>query len=83
MTMKSNPNIEEKLTFSLKNDMRIMVNFIASNEKAENLQFDGLLLPNVCNVWEKKYRGVVSWKMTYGFKNDIRNLVNFHTLSWK
>ena len=50
MTMKSNPNIEEKLTFSLKNDMRNMVNFIASNEKAENLQFDGLLLPNVCNV---------------------------------
>ena len=50
MTMKRNPNIEEKLTFSLKNDMRNMVNFIASNEKAENLQFDGLLLPNVCNV---------------------------------
>ena len=44
--------------------------------KSENLHFDGLLLPKVCNVWAKKLRGVVSWKTTYCFKNDIRNLVN-------
>ena len=41
MTLKTDPNIEEKLTFCLKNDMR---NFNASSGKSENLLFDGLIL---------------------------------------
>ena len=60
MTLKSDPNFEEKQTFCLKNDMRSLVNFNASSEKSENLHFDGLLLLKVCcNVCAKKYRGVV------------------------
>ena len=44
ITLKSDPNFEEKLTFCLKNNMRNLVNFNASCRKSENLHFDGLLL---------------------------------------
>ena len=44
MTLEKGPNFEEKLTFSLTNDIRNLVNFNASSGKSENLQFDGLLL---------------------------------------
>ena len=44
MTLKKDPNFEEKLTFSLKNDMRNLVNYSPSSGKSENLHFDGLLL---------------------------------------
>ena len=50
MTLKSDPNFKEKLTFCLKNDMRDLVNFNASRGKSENLHFHGLLLPKVCNI---------------------------------
>ena len=71
MTMKSDGKFEEKLTFLLKDDVRNLVNFKVNSG---NLHFDDILLQKLCNVWAKKYRGVVLWKMTYGFKNDIRNL---------
>ena len=44
LTLKKDPNFEEKLTFCLKNDMRNLVNFKLSSGKSENLHFDGLLL---------------------------------------
>ena len=44
MTLKSDPNFEEKLTFCLKNDMSNLVNFNAISEKSENVHFDVLLL---------------------------------------
>ena len=44
MTLKRDPNIEEKLTFYLKNDFRSLVNYNPSSGKSENLNFDGLLL---------------------------------------
>ena len=44
MTLKSDPNFEEKLTFCLRNDKRNLVNFNASSRKSKNLHFDGLLL---------------------------------------
>ena len=50
MTLKKDPNFEEKLTFCLKNDMQNLVNFNPSSGKSENLHFDGLLLYKVCNV---------------------------------
>ena len=56
MTLKSDPNSEVKLTFCLKNDMRNLVNFNASNRKSENLQCE-----NIYVMFElKKYRGLVS-----------------------
>ena len=53
MTLKSDPNFEEKLTFCFKNDMRNLINFNSSSGKSENLQFDGIFLAKVCNVWAK------------------------------
>ena len=50
MTLKSDPNFEEKLTFCLKNDMRNLMNFNSSSGKSENLYFDGLFLSKVCNI---------------------------------
>ena len=44
MKLKSDSNFEEKLTFSLKNDMKNLVNFDASGGKSEKLHFDGLFL---------------------------------------
>ena len=44
MTLRSDPNFEEELTFCLKNEMRNLVNFNASSGKSENLHFYGLLL---------------------------------------
>ena len=50
MTLKSDPNLEEKLTFCLKNNLRNVVNFNASSGKSENLDFDGVYLYKACNV---------------------------------
>ena len=50
MTLKSDPNFEEKLTFCLKNDMRTLMNFNSSSGKSENLHFHGIFLSKVCNV---------------------------------
>ena len=50
MTLKSDLNFEEKLTFCLKNDMRNLMNFYSSSGKSENLHFDGIFLSEVCNV---------------------------------
>ena len=54
MTLKSDPNFEEKLTFCLKNDMRNLVNFNPSSRKSKNLHFDGLLLSIAYKVSAKK-----------------------------
>ena len=53
MTLKSDPNFEEKLTFCLKNYVTNLVNFNSSSGKPERLQFDGIFLSKVCNVWAK------------------------------
>ena len=47
MTLTSDPNFEEKLTFSMKNDMRNLMNFNWSSENSENLHFDGIFLSKV------------------------------------
>ena len=54
MTLKSDAKFEENLTLGSKNDMRNLVNFIASSGKPENLQFDVLLLSEVYYVLAKK-----------------------------
>ena len=44
MTLKKDPNLEEKLTFYFESEMRNLVNFNLSSEKSENLHSDGLFL---------------------------------------
>ena len=50
MKLKSDQDFDKNLTFSLKNDMKNLVNFKASSGKSENLHFEGLLFSKVCNV---------------------------------
>ena len=50
MTLKSDPNFEEKFTFCLKSDMRNLMNCNSSSGKSENLHFDGMFPSKVCNV---------------------------------
>ena len=50
MKLKSDQDFDKNLTFSLKNDMKNLVNFKASSGKSENMHFEGLLLTKVCNV---------------------------------
>ena len=54
MTLKSDPNFEEKLTFCLKIDIRNLVKFNASSGKSENLHFDVLLLTIASKVSAKE-----------------------------
>ena len=54
MTLKQYPNFDLKLTFYLKNDMNNLMKFNLSSGKSENVQFDGLRLQKVFNVWAKK-----------------------------
>ena len=44
ITLKIDPNFEEKLNFCMKNDMSNLANFNTSSRKPENLHFDELLL---------------------------------------
>ena len=50
MTLKSDSNFEEKLTFCLKNDMRNLMSFNSSSGKSENLHFEGIFLSKECNA---------------------------------
>ena len=54
MTLRSDAKFEEKVTCGSENDMRNLVNFIASSGTSENLHFDVLLLSKVYYVWAKK-----------------------------
>ena len=70
MTLKGDAKFKGKLTLGLKNYIRYLVNFHASNQKSGNLHFDGILL-------SKTYKDVQR------YKNDMRNLVNFNASSNK
>ena len=44
MTLKKDPNFEEKRTFYLKNETRNLVKFNLSSAKSKNFHFDVILL---------------------------------------
>ena len=50
MTLKSDPNFEERLTFCLKNDMRNLMYFNLSSEKSEKVNFDEIFSSKVYNI---------------------------------
>ena len=55
MTLKGDAKFKVKLTPSLKNEIRNLVNFYASSRKSKNLHFDGFLLSKAYNkVLDKK-----------------------------
>ena len=54
MTLKGDAKFKGKLTRSLKNDIRNLVNFHASSQKSENLHFHGFLLSKAYKVSDEK-----------------------------
>ena len=54
MTLKGDAKLKGKLTRSLKNEIRNLVNFHASSRKSENLHFDELLLSKTYKVLDEK-----------------------------
>ena len=50
MTLKSDAKFEEKLTCGLENDMSNLANFYQSTRKAQNWNFDGILLSKLENA---------------------------------
>ena len=62
MTLKSDSKFKEKLTRSLKNDMRTLVNFHESSWKSTNLHFDVFLLSKAYKYLDEKVqKSYVSW----------------------
>ena len=88
MTLNSDAKFKEKTDRGLKNDIRNLVNFHASNRKSENLHFDGLLLCKAYkDLWKSteelclmtlKSDAKFEEKLILGSKNDMMNLVNFN-----
>ena len=63
MTLKSDAKFEEKLTCGLKNHMRNFASFHPSTWKCQNVDFDGILLSKVENLWAQNLqRSYVSWQ---------------------
>ena len=54
MKMKNDAKFEIELTCQFKIDMRNLTNFDPSNQKSQNLHFNGLILTKVYNVSAKK-----------------------------
>ena len=54
MTLTGDPKFKRKLVLGLKNDIRNLVNFHASSQKSENLNFDGFLLSKAYKVPDEK-----------------------------
>ena len=54
MTLKGDALFKDKLTGGLKNDVRNLVNFLASSHKFENLHFDRFVLPKAYKVLDEK-----------------------------
>ena len=83
MTLKKDPNFEEKLTFIWKMTWGIWWTLTLAVESLKICTLMAYFCKEYVMFELKRYKGIVLWKMTYGFKNDISNLVNFHTSSWK
>ena len=61
MTVKGDENFKGKLTCSLKNNIRNLVNFHASSQKSENLHFYRIILSKEYkNLDEKIQKSYVS-----------------------
>ena len=77
MTLKKDPNFEEKLARG------IWWTLMPAVENLKICTLMGYYCRKYVMFEQKRYRRVVSSKMTYGFKNDISHLVNFDTSSLK
>ena len=88
MTNLNDEKSEKELTCRFKMDIR---NLTRELESLKNLNFNGLLLTKVYNVWAKTLQrsymtlacdAKVQEKLTCGLENDMRNLADFHQSTW-
>ena len=62
MSLKGDAKFKGKLTHTLKNDIRNLINFHASKRKSENLNLDGFLLSKGYKALDEKVqKSYVSW----------------------
>ena len=54
MTLKDDEKLKGNLTRDMKNDIRNLINFHASSQKSENLQFNGLIFSKAYKVLDEK-----------------------------
>ena len=54
MSLKGDAKFKGKLTLTLKNDIRNLINFHASKRKSENLNLDGFLLSKGSKALDEK-----------------------------
>ena len=59
MELNIDGKFEGKMTFAFKNTMRNLGNFHQSTWKSQNLDFDGILLSKVENVWAYNLQGLI------------------------
>ena len=81
MELNIDGKFEGKMTFAFKNTMRNLGNFHQSTWKSQNLDFDGILLSKVENVWaynlQETYlswqrKKVQNWKRNWPFFSRLR-----------
>ena len=82
MELNIDGKFEGKMTFAFKNTMRNLGNFHQSTWKSQNLDFDGILLSKVENVWAYNLQGTyLSWQRKK-VQNWKRNWPFFSRLRW-
>ena len=82
MTLKCDAKFKEKPTFDLKNNIRSLVNFHASNRKSENLHFDRIILSKAYkDLDEKIQKRYVSWHWKV-IKNLKKNWLFVWKMTW-
>ena len=59
MILKIDAKFKEKLTCSLKHDLKELGEFSTNHSKVWKIRFDGLILPKVERSEIRKYRGVI------------------------
>ena len=59
MTLKSDGNFKEKLTFGFKYDIRKLINFHPTTQSSENFSLIGFFCPKYIRLELKRYRGVI------------------------
>ena len=80
---EGNAKFNGKLTCSLKNDIRDLVNFHASSRKSENLHFDGIVLSKAYKVLDDKVqKSCVSqhWRVMESLK---KNWLLVQKMTWR
>ena len=82
MTVKGDAKFKEKLTRSLKHDIKNLVNFHESRRKPKNLHFDGLPLSKAYNVFDEKVQKsyvLWHWRVMQSLK---RNWILVPNMTW-